>query len=250
MTEITRDAFLGGRLTICQPRRGYRAGVDPVLLAASVPARAGDQVLELGCGVGTASLCLGARVPGVDLTGLELQPDYADLARQNAHENQLALRVLTGDLTSMPSELRERQFHHVIANPPYYQRQAGTAAQDQGREIALGGETPLAIWVQSAAKRAAPKGYVTFIQRADRLPELLSEMRLYLGSLQLLPLLPRSGREAQLVLVRGRKQGRADFRLMAPVVMHQGMSHEKDAESYCPEIRAVLRDGAGLKFPL
>ena len=78
--ELTHDGFLGGRLHLWQPRRGYRAGVDPVLLAASVPAQAGQSVLDLGCGAGAAMLCLGVRVPGLDLNGLEVQPDYAALA--------------------------------------------------------------------------------------------------------------------------------------------------------------------------
>jgi hypothetical protein len=62
--ELTTDAFLGGRLTVRQPRAGYRAGVDPVLLAAAVPARAGEAVLDLGAGPGWRSLCLGRRVRG------------------------------------------------------------------------------------------------------------------------------------------------------------------------------------------
>ena len=79
---LSQDGFLGGRLAIWQPRVGYRAAMDPVLLAAAVAARAGESVLELGCGVGVASLCLGSRVPGLALTGLELQPAYARLARR------------------------------------------------------------------------------------------------------------------------------------------------------------------------
>ena len=82
--DLTDDAFLSGRLQLLQPRKGYRAATDPVLLAACVPAKAGQSVLDLGCGAGTASLCLAIRVPGLRHAGLELQPDYADLARQNA----------------------------------------------------------------------------------------------------------------------------------------------------------------------
>ena len=82
----TRDAFLGGKLRLRQPRRGYRAGIDPVLLAASVPARPGQSVLDLGCGAGAAALCLAARVGGLRLAGLERQADYAELARANAAE--------------------------------------------------------------------------------------------------------------------------------------------------------------------
>ena len=94
------DQFLGGRLTVAQPKTGYRAGVDPVLLAASVPAGRGESVLELGCGVGVASLCLAARVPGLKITGVEIQPDAAILAAQNAQHNGCKLTVITGDIAS------------------------------------------------------------------------------------------------------------------------------------------------------
>ncbi|MEO0916318.1 MAG: methyltransferase, partial [Pseudomonadota bacterium] len=62
MTATTDNAFLGGRLQVLQPAVGYRAGADPVLLAAAVDAGPGHSVLDVGCGVGTALLCLGTRV--------------------------------------------------------------------------------------------------------------------------------------------------------------------------------------------
>ena len=133
--ELTDDGFLGQRLRILQPRRGYRAATDPVLLAAAVPAQTGQSVLELGCGVGVASLCLAARVPGLGLSALERQPAYAALARENASRNDLDLTVVEGDLAAMPDDLR-RSFDHVIANPPYFAAGDGTAATDAGREAA------------------------------------------------------------------------------------------------------------------
>ncbi|PIE12917.1 MAG: methyltransferase [Rhodobacterales bacterium] len=245
----TRDAFLGGRVRLWQPRNGYRAGVDPVLLAASVEARAGQSVLDLGCGVGAAALCLAARVPGVEVTGLERQADYAALARRNAAENHAGFEVVEGDLSAMPAALKACQFDHVIANPPYYDRARGTAARDRGREAALGEATPLALWVEMAAKRLCPKGYATFIQRAERLPDLLSAFHTHLGSVELWPLTPRTGRASQLILIRGRKGGRADFRLHDGLVLHEGAAHDGDRESYTPPVRAALRDGAALRFP-
>lgn len=249
MTGITENAYLGGRLIIRQPARGYRAGVDPVLLAASVPAKSGDTVLELGCGVGTAALCLAARVPGLALTGIELQSAYAALARENATANALPLDVIEADLAALPTDLRQRQFTHVIANPPYFDRAAGSRATDTGRETAMGEDLPLELWVDTAARRLAPKGLATFIHRAERLPDLLAAMQSRLGSLECLPLQPRVGRAAKLVLVRGRKGGRAAFRLHAPILMHDGAKHEKDGDDYTPEISAVLRDGGVLAFP-
>lgn len=248
MQPLTHTDFLGGRVRAWQPAVGYRAGVDPVLLAASVPARAGQTALELGCGVGVASLCLMARVAGLRVTGLELQADYASLARRNSAEMDVDFTVWTGDLMTLPDGLRQAQFDHVFANPPYFQRDRSTAAQDPGRDIAFAGETPLVDWVRVAAKRCAPKGYVTFIQRAERLPELMAAMQEVLGSLEVQPLIPREGREAQLILIRGRKNGRAAFRLHDGIVMHSGRHHTQDGEDYSPKVRAALREVGALGF--
>jgi tRNA1(Val) A37 N6-methylase TrmN6 len=246
---LSLDDFLGGRVKLWQPRGGYRAGVDPVLLAAALPAREGEQVLELGCGGGQALLCLGARVPGLGLTGVELQPDYANLARRNGRQNGQVLEVVEANLANLPKELRQRQFDHVLANPPYYRTGAHSPALDAGRQIALGGDTPLSVWIETAARRLVYKGYLHMIQRADRLPEMLSACQACLGSLEILPLAPRQGRPAELVLLRARKGGRADFRLHAPLILHEGLHHTADAESYRPEVRAILREGAPLIWP-
>ena len=70
--SLTEDGFLGGRLRILQPEKGVRAGIDSVFLAAAVPAHTGDSVFEAGIGPGVAALCLLARSPGVEVTGVEV----------------------------------------------------------------------------------------------------------------------------------------------------------------------------------
>lgn len=246
--ELTQDAFLGGRLSLFQPRKGYRAGIDPVLLAASVPARAGQTVLELGCGVGAAILCLATRVPGLDMTGVELQSEYAELARRNGVKNNVVLNVHEADLTALPDALRQLQFDHVIANPPYFRAGAHSVAKDAGRRVALGGDTALGDWVDVAARRLAPKGYLHVIQRTERLPEVLVACSGRLGSVEVLPFSARAGREPELVIVRARKNGRAAFRLHSPRILHSGSVHKAGESGYSPDIQAVLRDGAALEW--
>ncbi|MDG4649011.1 methyltransferase [Roseibacterium sp. SDUM158017] len=246
--DLTRDAFLGGRVHAWQLRRGYRAGTDPVLLAAACPARAGDSVLELGCGVGVASLCLGVRVPDVRLTGVERQAAYAELARRNATEGGVDLDVVTADLAALPRELKQRAFGHVIANPPYFRPGDGTAADDAGREAALREETPLAAWTEAAFARLAPKGWLTMIQTAERLPDLLGVLGGF-GSISVLPLQSRPGRPAGRVLLRARKGGRAPFRLLPALLVHEGESHLSDGESFTKELNGILRDGMPIAWP-
>lgn len=247
MTEaLTLDAFLGGQLQIWQPERGYRAGVDPVLLAASVPAKAGQRVLELGCGVGVASLCLGRRVAGLALTGVELQPDYADLARRNSAQNNLPLQVVTADLRDLPADLRQQRFDHVIMNPPYFDRKMGSPAHDVGRDTALAGATALADWIDIGARRLGPRGYFTMIQRIERLPEVLAALAGRLGSLRVLPIAGRAGRAPELFILQARQEGRAPFTLLPALVMHAGAQHQGDVPSYRPQIVQILRDGGDL----
>jgi tRNA1(Val) A37 N6-methylase TrmN6 len=243
--DLTQDAFLGGRVHAFQPRHGYRAATDPVLLAAAVEARPGQSVLELGCGAGVASLCLSARIPGLILTGVERQEDYADLARRNLGPDA---RILTGDLTDLPAGLRQDSFDHVIANPPYYPAGGGTPARDIGRETALREETPLDMWVEIAARRLAPKGWLTMIQAADRLPDMFAAIAPRLGSISLRPLAAREGRPVGRVLLKARKGGRAPFTLLPPLILHSGPEHREDGDDFSPLARAILRNAAPLPW--
>ena len=244
--ETTRDKFLGGRLVICQPKIGYRAGVDPVLLAASIQARSGQSVLELGCGVGVASLCLAQRVDALRITGVEILSEIAQLAQVNAKENDLAMEVLSGDIADVPSQLRNLQFDHVMANPPYFDRRRGSVGPSILKEKSRGEQTPLAVWTHVAGRRVKPKGFVHFIFRTERLPELLQALPSNLGSVEVLPLVPRSQKPSELMILTARKSGRAGFKLLPEIVMHDGKNHQKDKSDYTSQLISVLRNGQAL----
>ncbi len=244
--ELSNDGFLGGRLKVLQPKTGYRAATDPVLLAAAVPARGGESVLELGCGVGVASLCLGMRVPGLRGQGVERQAAYAELARQNALANGIALQVVQADLVTLPAAIRAQSYDHVIANPPFLRAGEGTCAIDEGRELAFREETPLASWIAVGLQRLRPGGWLTLIHLAERLPDIMTALNGKAGSAAILPIAPRIGRPASRVIVRAQKGGRGATSLLFPFVIHQGAEHLRDGDDYAPEARAILRDGAAL----
>ncbi|MEM9798066.1 MAG: methyltransferase [Pseudomonadota bacterium] len=239
--SVSRDGFLGGRLHLWQPTRGFRAGSDAVFLAAACPAQAGQSVLDLGCGVGAAMYCLAARVDGLHLTGVERDVDTAALARRNG-----AAEVVEADVLDLPPGLR-RAFDHVICNPPYFRAGAGSAATDRGREAALreADADSLGKWVSVACRRVAPKGSVSFIARAERLADLLSGMR-DLGALKILPLSAAPERQAGRVLVQGRKGARAELRLLPAFVTHRTSTSSGDNHSEAAQ--AILRDAGALRL--
>ena len=133
-------------------------------------------------------------------------------------------------------------------NPPYFDRAEGASSVDPGREIAMGGATDLSEWISVGAKRVLPKGYLTLIQRVERLPEVLGASNGKLGSIIVRPIAPRMGRSPNLFLMQARHSGRAPFRMLPPLVMHDGEAHEVDDAKYTSEVKAILRDGAHLSW--
>ena len=147
---VSEDAVLGGRVRLFQPVTGYRAAIDPVLLAASIQAGAGDKVLDVGCGVGAAALCLATRVAEVRVSGIEVQRDLVRLAMQNVGENAMTGRVdiMRGDLLAPPPRLAPGGFDHVMANPPFEAAGTGNVPPDASKAVAsVEGEADLADWV-------------------------------------------------------------------------------------------------------
>ncbi len=113
------ETFLDGRVRVTQPGQGFRSGLDAVMLAAAVPARAGENALELGSGAGTASLCLAARIKGIAITGVEIDPSLVALATTNAAANGGDCQFVAVDIFRLPPELK-RDFDQVFCNPPFH----------------------------------------------------------------------------------------------------------------------------------
>src|SRR5690348_5447150 len=185
-TALTEDALLGGRLRVLQPRRGYRVAVDAVLLAAAVQPGAGERVLDLGAGVGSVGLCLGIRVPGCTVTGVELQPALADLARRNATRNGLSDRVQTivHDLAQpLPAELG--LFEQVVTNPPYLSAEVADPPPDPSKALAtIESSADLRRWLEVAVGALKDGGTLTLIHRSDRLEDIAAHLvRLRCGDL-------------------------------------------------------------------
>ena len=243
---LTADTLLDGRVRLAQPRDGYRAAIDPVLLAAFVPARTGERVLDLGCGAGAAVLCLAARVPGLELHGLELQPAYAALARGNAAANGVALAVHEGDVRRPPPALRALSFDHVLANPPFHGR-AAAAAPDAGRDAALReGAAGIADWIDAALRRLRPGGSLALVHRPDRLAAILGALDGRAGAIELLPVTPRAGAAATRLLLRARKGSGAPLRLWPPLALHAGSPGEGGV-AYTVAAERALRGMAALE---
>lgn len=242
---MTLDDFLGGSVRVWQPRRGFRAGIDSVLLAGSVPAMPGQHVLELGCGAGVVSLCLLSRIPGTAATGIEVQPRYAELARRNARLNGAALEVVTGNVADPPETAVAAAVCHVFANPPYHRAGTAVPPTDRGRAASLIEQVPLSAWVGLAISVLPDGGSLTMILPAGRRDEFMSALPAAAGAAMVKPVLPRTGRPASRFLFRVRKGSGRRVIQVPPLVLHQS-----DGKSYTEETDSLLRNGDAVPFPI
>lgn len=243
--ELSLDSFLDGKLHIWQPLKGYRAATDPVFLAAACPAKEGEEVLELGCGAGTASFCLFRRL-NVKLTGVELQLQYAKLGIKNGLHNKIPIEVETSDLRNLSSNIREKLFHQVMMNPPYYG--AGTPGHNNGKESSQRINTPLTDWVNIALKRLKPKGWITIINTPENLTELLNALGTKVGDISIKPLASREHMIANRVIIRAKKSSRGITKIFSPLIVHTGKKHLEDSDSYSMEASGVLRNANPIHF--
>lgn len=241
---VTRDRFLGGRLTLAQPAKGYRAGLDAALLAAACDAKSGERVLEPGCGVGAALLAAAARRPGARFLGVERDPDALALAQRNIEANDLASRVevVAGDVAD-GGPAPGAPFEAAICNPPFFDDPAALRGPHPAKRGAFLADDGLAAWTRYLLASVRDGGTLTVIHRADRLGDLLALLGAKAGSFQVRPVHPHTDDPASRVIVRAVRGGRAPLRLLPPLALHPrgGAKHTDEAE-------AILRGEAGLAW--
>jgi len=247
---VTRDAFLGGRLTVSQPQHGFRAGLDSVLLGASVSVGRAA-LLDLGSGVGTAALVAMAHAPAINAVLAEQNAEMLALAQTNIADNNLddRARTLAVDVSAkgavrQAAGLQENAFDAVIANPPFFADGAGTLAGDASRANARHMDSEaLDLWVKTAAGCAAGGGEIIFVYPAENLSPLLSAFERRFGGITVLPLTPRPGAAASRVLVRGIKGSRGPLTLLASRPLH-----DDTGRGFQPAFDAIFRGTARLDW--
>ena len=245
--DTTEDAVLGGRLRLRQPRRGHRVGHDAILLAAATGGSAGEHAVDLGAGVGGAGLALAVRMPGLNVTLVEIDNGLNELAAGNARLNGLESRVRAvacdaGDIAALGrAGFAGASVDRVLMNPPFNDAARQNVSPDPRRRLAhAAGPGLLTRWVASAAFLLKPRGVLTLIWRADALGDVLAALKPEFGAVAVLPVLPRAGAPAVRVLVRAVKGG------TGPMRDYPGLALNDELGKPSAAAEAVLRAGQTL----
>lgn len=227
----TVDAFHRGNFWLVQPRdAGHRAGMDALILAASVPSDFIGEALDFGAGAGAVGLALASRCAGARVSLVEQSHTMADFAAQslayprNAHlRDRVSLLVANVTLSGRAraaAGLADHSCDFVLMNPPF------NAAIDRNTPDALRQEAHVMqdglfeAWLRSAAAVTRPRGGLGIIARPASLPEILAALGGRFGAAEIVPVHPRADRPAIRIVVRARRAARGGLVLRPPLILH------------------------------
>jgi len=241
--QYTDTKYFGGLVTVFQPKEGYRAGTDSVLLAASLMMVRGETCLELGVGSGIVTLLAAHQNPNAQFTGLECSVDMLDLARKNAQNNE-NVDIAQGTIRALPKAWHLK-FDQVFCNPPYFDsrksvRMPAAKAPSFVNKKALGVED----WVGAMLLMLKPRGIGTLIYRADGLEKVLAALSGKAGRLKILPVQPFKDQPAGRVIIQFRKGVKSETTLLPALVLHEKGSGEK----FTPRATQIINGDKRLKL--
>jgi tRNA1Val (adenine37-N6)-methyltransferase len=237
-SEETIDELRSYDLRIIQKRHGYRFSLDPLLLCDFATLREGEKVIELGTGCGVIPLILAVKVRDMQITGVEMQEEMAELATRNVALNSLSDRITIcrHDVMSLKGNFPASSFDLVISNPPYRRRGTGRISPKPGRDNARHESTAsLADFLAAAKYLVKPTGKICFIYHPSRLAEFFTESAaLKLSPLRLRMVHGNDAAEARMFLIEMAKGRKGELKVLPPLLVYAGNG------SYTHEMTRIL----------
>ncbi len=212
-----------GKLKIFQPKKGFRFGIDSVLLAYFLNLKPSQKILEIGAGSGIVSFIALTRFSGCKIWALEKENIFLECLKRNIFinnfENQIF--IVAGDLLEPPFKLET--FDVVFSNPPYFKIDTGRESPYENRNLACHEKTfNLEIFIKKTYQILKNRGSLFLIFTAFRLAELIYFLKKYKLEPKILRLVHSyPGKEAKLVLIRAVKNGGEGIRIYPPLYIYQ-----------------------------
>ena len=236
--RLTQDTFFNGRVTVKQQRLGYRFSIDAVILAHRVRPKPSERIVDLGTGCGIVPLIVGFRHPEIQIFGIEIQKELADIADVNVRENGMEkkIRILCRDIRTIKTAMFKEPVDIVVSNPPFHKAASGRINPNRQRAVARHEIRITLLDVVKAAgdilKRA---GLFVLVYTSERLPELVQHMR----SCGIEPknvrfIHSREKSESKIMMMEGVKQGKPGLTVGPPIVIYN------EDGTYTEEIEAMF----------
>lgn len=212
-------------LKIIQNSKKFCFGMDAVLLSGFANAKEGEKVLDMGTGTGIIPILMSAKTQAGHLTGLEIQPESADMARRSVEYNNLQekIDIVLGDIKDASKVFGASSFDVVTTNPPYMIANHGLSNPDEAKAIARHEiKCTLEDVIAQGAKVLKPGGHFFMVHRPFRLGEIIPLMKQYkLEPKRMRLVYPYVDAEPNMVLIEGAKGGKPRLTVEKPLIVYE-----------------------------
>lgn len=210
---------------IIQDSGRFCFGMDAVLLSGFAKAKEGDKVLDLGTGTGIIPILMEAKTKADHLTGLEIQPDSADMARRSVKLNGLEKKIdiVTGDIKEADSLFGAASFDVVTCNPPYMTEHHGLTNPESPKAIARHELLcTLEDVIRVSSRLLKPGGNFFMVHRPFRLADIIVLLRQYkLEPKRMKLVYPFVDKEPNMVLIEANRGGKAAMTVEKPLIVYK-----------------------------
>lgn len=218
--ELQRNGYL-----IIQHPKRFCFGMDAVLLSGFANVKAGERALDLGTGTGIIPILLEAKTQGEHFTGLEIQPESADMAQRSVRLNGLESKIdiVTGDIKDASIRFGASSFDVVTTNPPYMIGKHGLQNMQDAKTIARHEVLcTLEDILRESERLLPPKGRFYMVHRPFRLSEIMCRMTAYgIEPKRMKLVYPYADREPNMVLLEGLRGGRPRLTVEKPLIVYR-----------------------------
>lgn len=247
--NYTIDEFLGGKFKLKQPKKGFKAGTDSILLAASIQLKKEDSLVELGCGSGAVLLSLNHRFSNNFMSGIEFDNTSYYYASKNLEKIGNIVKILKEDIREIPKNTSykslQQKFNQVTMNPPFFQnsnKKQQSISRTNARSF-FNQSHDLALWFKTGNFLLRDHGILTLIYPCSLLAHLIKIAETaHFGGFKIFPIWSKSGEDAKRIIVQMQKNSNK------PTSLKAGLTLYNSDNTHTPEATRILRDGGQLNI--
>ncbi|MAP24574.1 MAG: hypothetical protein CMM87_03470 [Rickettsiales bacterium] len=247
--NYTIDEFLGGLFKLKQPKKGFRAGTDSILLAASIHLKKEHSLIELGCGVGAVLLSLNHRFPNNTLSGIEFDNVSYSYALENLRKLRETIEILNADITEISKKSTyksfQQRFDQAVMNPPFFQnshKKQQSVSRENARSFSNQSHE-LALWFKAANFLLRDQGLLTIVYSTASLSSVITIAETaHFGGFKLFPIWSKPGNNSKRIIIQMQKNSKK------PTVLKPGLILYNADNTHTPEAISILNNGNQLNI--
>ena len=237
---IVKNRLLDLDLCIYQDSNWFKFSLDSVLLSKFVTLNLrSKKILDLACGNAPIPMFLTYRTKA-SIYGVEYQKCVYDLGVKSILDNHLDDRIhlLNYDVRNLRDCFDAESFDVITCNPPYFKMHHDLFLNENDVKAIARHEVFLKLDdVLSISKYLLKNGGIfAMVHRTERLVEILDTFRKYnIEPKRLQFIYPKRGKDSDLFLIEGIKNGKSGVKLLSPLIIHE------DTDEYTKEVQELLK---------